>query len=331
MFIQWDTFIDQGTMNSTKEFFSELLEFMWLRPERALHESHQIRAVHDLMPRLLQQPSLEYGCTDGVISFVLFGGKVLNSFDDYADISGMPANPNSEDYFSESTQLGEEIVRQPARESITYGVSWREAHLVRAARLGLYEELIRCDLNASIPLDDDCVKTIWAPNLFQNEPQDIGAVLVELKRLLKPSGTIFTVLPTEAQIEADFWSKYSGFPDQVIQQMDRGITNALTRNAVSDGEWCRLFAQSGLSVRGHVPFLPKIVSEVYQIGFRPMFPPLMEAYSLLRDGAFDDLMRLKRLWIETEFDFLEPLCEVGVEFGDQATPLWQAYQLEHSN
>lgn len=316
-------------MNDTKGFFERMLVFNWLRPERALVDAHQLNAVRSLLPSQLVQPTLEYGCTDGVCTFVLLGGEALLTYDDYVDISDRPAEASSEDYFSEAMRIDADFIKHPAGDSITYGVSWREAHLLRAARLGMYKELIECALDAPIPLEDDCVNTIWAPNLFQNAPQNIEPVLFELKRLLRPGGTIVTILPDSTQTKFNFWSHLSALPEEVVRQMDRGIAESLTKNAMSDEQWRSIFTRSNLKVSGHVPFLPRIVSEVYQIGFRPMFPALMEAYSLLRKGAFDDLIRIKRQWIDTEYDFLEPLCDVGPEFGDRAVPLWHAYRLEH--
>jgi SAM-dependent methyltransferase len=317
-------------MIETHEFFKRLLSHNWLRPELALVHAHQLHAVASLLPRKIVQPSLEYGCTDGVCTFVMLGGEADFAYDDYLDISDCPADSLADDYFEKASEIGNHVVVRPATDHFTYGVSWRGSHLARAARLRLYQGLMERDLGHPLPFESSSTNTIWAPNLFQVPTQQLLPTLQEFQRVLTPDGTIVTILPDLAQSDRDIWRRFPSLPQEVRDRMDRGISRNLTMNARSDADWRQTFACAGLRVTGHSSFLPKIVSEIYQIGLRPMFPALLEAYSLLRSADLEEFIRIKRRWIDTEYDFLLPMCDVGPEFGVEGELLWHAYRLERN-
>ena len=61
----------------------ELLNVYWLRPETALWRAIDIEIMKDFE---VQGNSLDFGCGDGVLSFIRGGGEFNLSFDDYQSI-----------------------------------------------------------------------------------------------------------------------------------------------------------------------------------------------------------------------------------------------------
>ena len=313
----------------TRSFFRALLQFNWLRPELSLVHAFQLAAVYPLFPQPLPQPSVEFGCTDGVCTFVLLGGQADVSYDDYLDIPEPSRNSDVVDYFEVSIPMDIDVVSLPASETFTYGVSWKDAHLERARRLGVYQNLIRRNLGDHLPLDDESANFIWAPNLFQVQPHKLDTTVRDLSRILTSRGTIVTIAPDLSQKQYEFFQQHPQIPSKLERVLDRGIARNLTMNAKSHDEWASFFEERGLRIQGHIPFWPRLVGDIYQVGLRPMFPALMKAYAILRSSDLDEFIRIKRLWIETEDAFLGPLCDPNTESGTLGTHLWHAYQLVH--
>ena len=311
----------------TAHFLRGLLPFNWLRPELSLVHAHQLSAIASLWPQPLPQPSMEFGCTDGVCTFVLLGGQADVFYDDYMDIPVPSSTSRIGDYFETALPISLDVVIHPARETITYGLSWKGAHLERASRLSLYENLMLCPLGAQVPLADKSLEFIWAPNLFQVEPGQLDSTIASLKRVLNDGGMLLTILPNTSQRRCELFQRLSTLPEALREVLDRGISRNLTMNAKSHEDWAAVFQRHNLEIQEHVQFLPKLAGDIYQIGFRPMFPVLLRAYALLRSGDINEFLHLKRQWIDTEYAFLEPLCNLGPESSDFGVPLWHAYQL----
>ena len=302
---------------------------LWLRPERALWDAHELAAVVQLLGPAFARPALEYGCTDGINTFVMLGGKVGFDFDDYADLlEGQSITPHKRDYF-ETTGTNVPTPRaDETTQRFDVGISWKQSHIEKAARLEIYDKLSVAELgHPIIGYTDGSFETIWSPNLYWNMPDALQAILADHVRLLSSTGRLVTILPIADQADSEFWSKMHFMPSDWFREMDRGIADNLTRNAKSDAEWRDVFRTVGLKVSRHEPFLPEMVGSVYQIGLRPMFPALMEAYKILKTENLQGWREFKQHWIETASHFLLPLCDVSPSTLPGHRPLWHVYEL----
>lgn len=317
-------------MNDVRSLFERLLVSLWLRPERALWDAHELATVRSMLGPTFARPALEYGCTDGMNTFVMAGGEVKFDHDDYEDIAGLALDvAGGSDYFAKANDIARPVVHRTPSYRFDVGITWRDSHLERASRLGIYNELKCVALGAAIPVASRSLATIWAPNLFWNERGDLPAMLAELARALRKDGRIILIMPDAEQAKAEIWSKLAALPEPFIRALDRGTAKNLTMNALGDDQWQKIFAEAGLSVTDHRRFLPSIVGTIYQIGFRPMFPALMEAYTRLRRGNLAGLLAVKRQWIETVLHFMGPLCDPALGGGMAGPYLWHAYELRH--
>ena len=323
------------TPSSITDIFERLLVPMWLRPERALWEAHSLHAVQQLLEGYDEGPGLEWGCTDGILTFVLCGGRFAVEFDNYdevdPDISGDIDAPLGKDYFgkAETGRAVEARVEWRPSSCFDVGVSWKEAHIAQASRLEIFQEL-RCQ-----PLDqpfkdfpDGHFATIFAHNLFWLETDRLQPALREMRRLLRKGGRLIAIFPDERQKDFLFYPKMKEANAEWALRIDRGIALNNSRHARSEVEWRRQFEQCGLRVVRRVGYIPPVVSLVYQIGLRPLFPALIRMYHLIRAADPSNLIDLKRYWIEVVRHHMAPLADTGWMDESRFPRLWHAFHLE---
>lgn len=314
------------------DILRRLLPALWLRPERALWDAHELAAVRRLLPEEIEGPSLEYGCTEGTNTFVMLGGEFKADYDDYDGVlQGVRDSEfgSTEDYFSHSPSGQQTPVAVPASSQFSVGVSWRNSHLVRSRALGVYERLHLAPIGAPLAdFSDHLFQTIWAPNLFWSERQDLAALVAEQRRLLKPKGKLFTIFPGPDQERHTLLSRATEGNRTWLERLDRGKYLHLTQHARSEDEWYDFFDASGLRVTRVSPFLPAIVAQVYEVGLRPLFPALLEARELLLSLPKEEFLGFKRHWIEVLSNYLVPLCREDLPPSIGSQPLWFAFELE---
>jgi hypothetical protein len=157
--------------------------------------------------------------------------------------------------------------------------------------------------------------------------ENLADLLKELSRILQPGGRIVTIFPDTSQLKYLFFRFAEQANRSWLKDLDRGRYGNAARQARDFDSWTLLFEQSGLAVRKYERFLPSIVGEVYDIGFRPMFPVFMDVYETLREKSPDDLRRIKRHWMDTAFHFLSPLCEADWMDRMGLEKLWFVFEL----
>jgi SAM-dependent methyltransferase len=301
-----------------RSLLRRLLGPMWLRPESALWYAHEGAVARELLSVPFPGPSLEFGCMEGVASLAMMGGAFPDEFDVYEHVVHAPG---TEDYFDvspgEAAPLA--LAREP-EDRFTVGLSWKQAHLEKAARLRLHERLVQADPNEPQSFADEAFATIWAPNLYWVD-RLAEVLLPELRRMLRPDGRLVTVLPDAGALEHSLTRLASGADTAWIAELDRGRAANIGRQARSAADWEEVFAAAGLRVERHLPFLPALIFRVNDIGLRPLFPVLME----IRDSlAPEQRADIRRHWTELLFAQLAPLCDTEWMGGPR---VWHAFAL----
>lgn len=312
----------------TRRLFRGLLTPWWLRPERALWDAHAFAAIVRLTGKKIQRPCLEYGCTDGTYSFLLHGGELKFSHDDYCELNlhSIPFRCSRKDLFRQQKISPRQVIRKKAKFAIDLGVSWEPYHLKKAARLGLYKKLALCRLGQGVPGPKQHFATIWGPNLFWNRPERFAEVMKSLRESVTANGRLILIVPDVAQRRYEFWSRHPGISLSYQKELDRGIRQNLLQNAKSDKAWRAFFQKAGWRVCKHEKFLPPLVGWVYQIGLRPLFPNLLQFFMELQKRNRRAFLKMKKNWIQSILQNLEPLCDLPKKPGSPVL-LWHAYEV----
>jgi len=318
------------------ELFRRLLNVLWLRPERALHDAHDLFTVYNLLGENFQQPSLEYGCTEGCNTFIMLGGEFDHEHDDYSEVlwakDSHTKSSMQDDYFNTFKESYVPKIKTQPEQKISVGLSWHEAHIKKSNRLGVFEKTERIELNSPLnQFEDNSFATIWSPNIFWSDDNALRMLLNEHRRILKDDGRIITIFPDHKQKNHALLRYINQVPKryhQWLQDLDRGKYVNLTRHAYSYEKWDRIFSECGLTITNHRHFLPSIVGEVYEIGFRPMFPVFMNIYEKLKNSSSSDFLDVKKHWIDTCYHFFSPMCDTKWMDKMGMENLWHTFELK---
>ncbi|MFH1318653.1 MAG: hypothetical protein ABIH71_06530 [Candidatus Omnitrophota bacterium] len=294
------------------EILRSLLTPLWLRPESALWYSHMLYVAKKFLGEQILGPSLEFGCMDGVNTVVLLGGKFGESFDVYQEVSwdkdSHKRSTLGDDYFNTTGDIEfKSVIEQEPTSKFDYGIGFKDAHIKKSQRLGVFNELLKIDLeNPVIPLEPAQIMTIWAPNIYWSP--NLSATLGQLQTILHPQGRIITIAPDTNQLNFAFYRFFDRVDGSWLKDLDRGRYENASRCARTLQQWGVTFGDKGLKIVRQEMFIPSIVAQTYDVGLRPMFPVFMNMYEKLRMFNQDDLLDLKRHWIDTAHHFLSPLC-----------------------
>ncbi len=321
----------KGVQLERTEYFRRLLCPLWLRPETALWYAHEAFLARQYLGEF-SGPSMEFGCFEGVPSFVMLGGEFNIQFDVYSEVSWNESShvwkSHADDYYNKADPGPVENVQAATTPSVGFdvGLSWKPAHLIKAARLGIHKRLVDHDPAEPLSMfEADSFETIWAPNLYWLD--NFRDVFGELRRILRPGGNLVTPLPSSEALDLMI-GRWAGQADpDWIRDLDRGRFANVSRQARSLEDWYEFLEESGFRVQRHDWFLPKLAFEVNDIGMRPMFPVFMRVYETLREDKPEEWLEIKRHWIDTVFHFMSPLCELEWMEKLEIENVWHMFQL----
>lgn len=286
------------------ESFNQLLNIFWLRPETALWRHLDIEAMRDFE---FVGRSLDFGCGDGLFSFIRAGGKFDPIFDAFQKTANLDRFYEKVDVFDAYDDSYAPLVTKPPDYQISVGFDHKPNLLKKAARLGLYAETVVGDGNEPLVFEDENFDAIFSNIVYWLE--DPAKALGELSRILRPSGRLCLMLPNATLPEYSFFNRlFVQTKDPAwgwLDGIDRGRLSDNVKQAASDEQWRDVFDASGLKVHHHSQHLSKHIIQAWDIGFRPMFPALLKAvYTIPADKLAD----VKTEWVESLKRFAVPFA-----------------------
>lgn len=303
--------------------FSELLNVFWLRPETALWRELDIRAMREFEFR---SPSLDLGCGDGLFSFVRAGGAFDESFDAFGSMRNLEGFFENIDVFDAfDGRVFPEVSGRP-KYSIDVGFDHKLNLLKKSERLGFYRELKLGDANKPLPFEDNSFNSIFSNIVYWlNDPK---AAIFEVARVLRPGGNACLMLPNRTFPDFSFYNqlhlKTNDPKWAFLEKLDRGRFSDNIKQSKSSEEWGQIFGEADLQVVEHKTHLSKTVIQIWDVGFRPLFPVLLRMVSSIPK---DELLEIKRDWISTVHQFLEPIVQMDADLGRMVEPAFHCYVL----
>jgi len=264
-------------MKTKNEYFSEFLNFFWLRPENALLQAVRAEKYAVMYAANLQNKkakAIDVSCGDGVFSFITFGGELAPTTDMFRSIDLSKERTekfDAFDYYDESYQVT--VSKEPFFKFHT-GTDWKSNLLKKAAKLNFYGQLLHHDNNLRLPLEDNSYDFTFSNSAYW--VKNFEAHLQDLVRITKPGGLIVLELKM-SDIIADhtainyaahiMGTKFAKIIDAGRIETWRGLR---TRQEIDQ----ILRKLVGCRVMGMQPMYGGIIARIWDIGLRPLFNPL---------------------------------------------------------
>ncbi len=306
--------------DNRRERLRSFLEAYWLRPENALWMT--LRSL-TLASCPLPEPSADLACGDGVFTFLHHGGRFAEAFDVFCAVGHLDqvVSRNADMFDAAGDGYFPVIARRAARR-IGLGADLKAELLKKAARLELYDELIRCDANEPLPLADQSLASVYCNSAYW-----IGRIerfLRELHRVVRAGGQI--VLHVKLS-DMHAWTL-----ERFERQLGRRFLDIIDRGrwgcwptVAPRAEWERRFARAGLEIVDVRPLASSTHAHVWDVGLRPLAPLLVR----LANGVSPaDRLAIKRDWVALMLELAEPLCRCDLDLvEDGAAPAELQYVL----
>lgn len=306
-----------------KKYLEQLLHVYWLRPETALWRCFDCLYMETYGD--IRGKSADLGCGDGVMSYIMAGGK-LHDYDVFSEVNGLKAYNAGADIFNCAPTQSLKMDGSCIRYNYTWGLDHKADLIAKAQRFELfYERVIVHDLNKPLPSDVGILDSVFSNILYWLK--DPGAVMSGWKEKLSSGGRVMVLVPG-AKFKEKAWLYYQAPHEgdrRYLNYFDRGY-GSLIKHCYDANYWNGIFEKAGYGLVTHCSYLTEPVMNIWNIGTRPIAPLLIRMASRLKR---EDRDAEKTEWVEYFLKFLLPIVEG--EFGgsvDESETAFHFYLLE---
>jgi SAM-dependent methyltransferase len=290
-----------------EEYLKRLLSIYWLRPETALARAEDCIFVRDYCREYLERgKNIEMGCGNGLLSFIMAGGKIDFEYDVFLDVDNPELySTTPKDIFDKISDRKVKFDDSLLKYSYDYGVDWKEGLLSQSGRYSnLYKKVLQADLNQAVQLEKK-YDTIFCNMLYWlNDPQE---VLEKWGSLLKENGKIILFL-TNQNFKDRGWLYYKAPHKGTLDYLnyfDRGYGEMSFKDFTKD-QWEEIFKKAGYSVEKCVNARNDTIMNIWNIGTRPIASPIMIMAEKL---GLNERREVKKYWVDFFYEFFKPIIE----------------------
>jgi len=275
------------------------LNAYWLRPENALWMTLRSDALERIP---FEPPAIDVACGDGIHTFLHLGGVFDPDFDVFGAAGALDrVRDEHADMFDVPAMSYEPTIVATPRLRIDTGLDLKSNLLSKAARLGLYERLMRHDGNEHIPLPTDSFRTVHCNAAYW--VRNINGLLAELARITQPNGRIVLQVKLDTIKACTLEPFRDVLGDRFLEIIGRG--RFATWPALASREvWERRFERAGLEIADAHPFVTAAHARMWDVGLRPLAPLLVRMAKALSP---DTRSSIKRDWVDLFYELLAPL------------------------
>jgi SAM-dependent methyltransferase len=307
-----------------KSHLEELLNVYWLRPETALWRSIDIAVMDGFC---FQTPSLDLGCGDGIFSFIRAGGCFDITFDAFQSMTDMRRFFDKVDvYDSHDPSVRPIIIKSPIYR-IDYAFDHKINLLEKAKSLNFYTHYVNGDANNTLPFEDNYFQSIFSNIAYWLINPEFA--IQEIYRVLKQGGECCLMLPNRSLIEYSFYYNYFMKTQdpryKYLDLLDRGRVTDNIKNVKNSEEWINIINKAGFDIIQHKKHLSKTTIQIWDIGLRPLFPLL---HKMVLSIQKEQLIEIKKEWIDTVKSFLEPMLNMDCDMCLQHEPAFNCFIIE---
>ena len=176
-------------------YLKELLNVYWLRPEVALWRTLDC-ILMEKYPIL--SPSLDMGTGDGILSYIMAGGKFHHEFDVYRFVKKTNNFTKGKDIYS--TDFDDKSILMfngnKLRHHYTFGIDHKKNLLKKASLIpDFYEKTLQYDLNKLLPFKSESLQTVFSNILYWLI--DLNVVLSSVYKVLRKNGRMYAFVPND--------------------------------------------------------------------------------------------------------------------------------------
>jgi len=244
---------------------------------------------------------MDVSCGDGVFSFLALGGQLSARTDMFRslNIEGISRKGDQDHFNSYDEDYFAEVEKTPER-SFEYGTDWKPNLLAKADHLDFYTDLIEHDNNEALPFEDESMTYVYSNSAYWVERFEFH--LQDLVRVTERGGHIVLEMKTES-VKKYTSRNYAPFMgDRFHEIVDAGRLSTW-RGLRSITEILDILEElNGCHVQTLEPIYGGLPIQMWDIGLRPLFPPL----SKLANGVSDEKrLEVKEEWCTIIYELLE--------------------------
>ena len=285
------------------DLFFKFLNFYWLRPEKAF--LHTLRAEKYIETfKYFKGKTMDVSCGDGVFSFFSLGGKLSEECDQYQsldtkNISNLNINRDLYDFYQKGKYKIK--VKLKPKKKYTFGTDHKLNLIEKSKGLKLYKNFLLHDNNIKLPSKIGKFNYIYANSSYW--VKNFEYHITDLVNKLEKGGKLVLSIKGNELSKNNFLNIIKRkFGNTAYKILDRGRRNSW--RGLKNYEYYLNFFKTfkNLKIIKITPIFDKEILNIWDIGLRPIFKPLV---ILISGNKKTKVKQSKKLLVKVIFNIFK--------------------------